>query len=278
MKKWIALLAAGILSVGLLAGCGGGDKVAKEEAPAPEGEAQVVVVGTNPMFAPFEFVDDKGVISGFDIDLMTAIGENQGFTIEVKDMGFDALTGAILNGSIDVIASGMSITPDRLAKVDFSKPYMDASLGIVIPEDENEIKSAEDLKGKVVCAQIGTTGADACQELKDDGVVAEVQVFDNFNTCVQALLNGSVDAIINDMPVNQAYMEKQPGNVKIAGEPFVADFYGLAVSKDNPDLLKKINDGLDALIADGTFAELCEKYDLPLPQTIIDGTAEVPTA
>lgn len=274
MRKWITFLATGILAVGLLVGCGGGDAETAGDAEAGD----VVVVGTNAMFEPFEFQDGSGNIEGFDIDLMTAIGESQGFSIEINDMGFDALTGAIQNGSIDVIASGMSITPDRLKAVNFTKPYMDASLGIVVPEDNSDINNSDDLAGKVVAAQIGTTGADAAQELADEGVVAEVKIYDNFNTCVQALLNGEIDAIINDMPVNQAYMERQPGNVRIAGEPFVVDFYGLAVAKDNEELLQRLNDGLDAIIADGTFEELCKKYDLPVPQSIVDGTAEAPTA
>lgn len=276
MKKWMTALAAGLVSLALLGACGGGEPAANDGQEGSEG-GDVVVVGTNAMFEPFEFQDGAGNIQGFDIDLMTAIGENQGFTIEVKDMGFDALTGAILNGSIDVIASGMSITPERLESVSFTKPYMDASLGIVVPEEVTDINSSEDLEGKIVAAQIGTTGAEASQELADDGIVAEVKIYDTFNTCVQALLNGEVDAIINDMPVNQAYMERQPGNVKIAGEPFVADFYGLAVAKDNEALLQKLNDGLDALIADGTYEELCNKYELTVPQSIVDGTAEVPT-
>lgn len=271
-KKWIAVLMLAAFSMATLAGCGGGAK--KEGATTEKSGDNTVVVGTNPVFEPFEFQDGAGVIQGFDIDLMTAIGEDQGFKVEVKSMEFDALTGAIKNGSIDVIASGMSITPERKEAVSFSKPYMDASLGIVVDIVNEDIKSEADLKDKVVSAQIGTTGAMACEELVAKGGAKEVKLFDNFSTCIQSLKTGSVDAIINDMPVNQAYMSRHEGEVKILGEPFVADYYGLAVGKENTELLTKIDTGLDNLIKNGKYQELCEKYNLPVPESIVSGTAK----
>lgn len=275
-KKWLAGILVALFSMSILAACGGGDQAA--QTASEEGAGDVVVVGTNPAFDPFEFQDSEGNIEGFDIDLMAAIGEDQGFTIEVKGMEFDSLTGAIQNGSIDVIASGMSITPERLEAVHFSEPYMDASLGIVIDSGNEAIATKDDLKGKIVCAQIGTTGASEATKLVEEGGAAEVQIFDTFNTCIQALLNGSVDAIINDMPVNDAYMAKNPDKVKILGEPFVADYYGLAVSKDNEALLEKLNTGLKNIIDSGKYEEICAKYELEVPESIITGTAQAPTA
>lgn len=278
-KKWMAGIMAALFSMSILAACGGGADAPSGGSDADKGEGgDVVVVGTNPAFDPFEFQDSEGNIEGFDIDLMTAIGEDQGFTIEVKSMEFDALTGAIQNGSIDVIASGMSITPERLKQVNFSDPYMDASLGIVIDAANEEITTKDDLKGKVVCAQIGTTGASEATKLVEEGGAAEVQIFDTFNTCIQALLNGSVDAIINDMPVNDAYMAKNPDNVKILGDPFVADYYGIAVAQDNEELLEKLNTGLKNIIESGKYEEICVKYELEVPESIVNGTANVPTA
>lgn len=273
-KKIVALLLTTAMAVTFLAGCG--NNAAKEGSASAEGksEAAKVVVGTNPVFQPFEYQDEAGKMTGFDLDLMTEIGKDQGFEVEVKSMEFDALVGAIQSGTIDVVASGMSITDERKEKVNFSKPYMDASLGIIV-DKTSDIKSKDDLKGKVVSAQLGTTGADACQELKEQGVVKDVKLLDNFNTCIQDLKNGGCDAIINDMPVNQAYMAAHPDDVVLVGEPYVADYYGLAVAKDNEELLEKINTGLDNLIKNGKYEELCKKYKLSVPETIVKGTAEV---
>lgn len=277
-KKWIAMLCTAALAVTMLAGCGGGSSdSASSGSAAAEGSASgesssVVVVGTNPTFAPFEYQDDEGNMTGFDLDLMTAIGENQGFDVEFQSMEFDALIGALTTGQIDAVAAGMSINADR-NNVLFSDPYMDASLGIMVAADNTDINSADDLAGKTVAAQIGTTGADKVNELEEAGT-ATAKLLDNYNTCVQDLLTGGCDAIIIDMPVAQAYMEQHEGEVKLTGEPYAADYYGIAVDEDNQELLDKINAGLAAVIEDGTLDELCEKYELDVPASVKDGSAK----
>ncbi len=270
-KKIVAMLLTAAMSVTLLAGCGGSGDAAKTDG---DKNSNKIVMGTNPTFEPFEYQDESGKMKGFDLDLVKAIGEDQGFEVEVKSLEFDALVGALQSGSIDLIAAGMSITPDRQENAIFSKPYMDASLGIIVAND-SDIKTADDLKGKVVAAQIGSTGADACQELKKKGVVKEVKLLDNFNTCIQDLKSGGTDAIINDMPVNQAYMKSHPNDVVLVGEPYVADYYGIACAKDNKELADKINAGLDNLIKNGKYQELCKKYNLEVPEAIVNGTAKV---
>ena len=246
-KKWIAMLCTAALAVTMLAGCGGGSSdSASSGSAAAEGSASgesssVVVVGTNPTFAPFEYQDDEGNMTGFDLDLMTAIGEDQGFDVEFQSLEFDALTGALTTGQIDAVAAGMSITPERLESVAFSDPYIDASLSIMVAADNNDINNADDLAGKTVAAQIGTTGA---------------------------------DAVIIDLPVGEEYVDQRPDDVKLVGEPYQAVFYGIAVDPENTELLDKINAGLAAVIEDGTYDELCEKYELTVPQSIKDGSAK----
>ena len=276
-KKWTAMLCTAAMAVTLLAGCGGGGDTASTEASSAasagaESGSDVVVVGTNPTFAPFEYQDDEGNMEGFDLDLMNAIGEDQGFDVEFQSMEFDALIGALTTGQIDAVAAGMSINADR-NNVLFSDPYMDASLGIMVAADNTDINSADDLTGKTVAAQIGTTGADKVNELEEAGT-ATAKLLDNYNTCVQDLLTGGCDAIIIDMPVAQAYMEQHEGEVKLTGEPYAADYYGIAVDEDNQELLDKINAGLANVVADGTLDELCEKYELDVPASVKDGTAK----
>ena len=232
LKKLTAMILVATMSLTVLAGCGGSGDTASEGSAAAEKKGDVVIVGTNPTFEPFEYQDESGNMTGFDLDLMTAIGEDQGFDVEFKSLEFDALVGAITTGNIDVVASGMSITPERLKSVAFADPYMDASLGIMVAAD-SDIASKEDLAGKTLGAQIGTTGADEVNAMKDDGTIADAKILDNYNTCIQELLNGGIDAIIIDIPVAQAFMAKQGDKVKLVGEPYVADYYGLAVKKDN---------------------------------------------
>lgn len=277
-KKWIAMLCTAALAVTMLAGCGGGSSdSASSGSAAAEGSASgesssVVVVGTNPTFAPFEYQDDEGNMTGFDLDLMTAIGEDQGFEVEFQSMEFDALIGALTTGQIDAVAAGMSFDPKR-NNVIFSDPYMDASLGIMVAADNTDITSADDLAGKTVAAQIGTTGADEATALEEAGT-ATAKLLDNYNTCVQDLLTGGCDAIIIDIPVAQSYMAEHEGEVKLTGEPYAADYYGIVVDEDNQALMDKINAGLANVIADGTLDELCEKYGLDVPESVKDGSAK----
>lgn len=282
MKKVLALVLTLGLGAFALAGCGGsGEKAATDagsaagSAPAAEASGDTVVVGTNPTFAPFEFQDDAGNMKGFDLDLMRAIGEEEGFEVEFKSLNFDALTAAVQNGEIDVIAAGMSITPERLEQLSFSKPYMDASLAIYVAADNEDIKSVDDLKDKKVASQSGTTGGDEVNKMAEEGVVGEAKILDDYNMCFLELSNGGADALIIDVPVAENYMAQHEGEVKMVGDPYAADFYGLACAKDNQELADKLSAGLQKVIENGTFEELCKKYELPVPSSIMDGTAKV---
>ncbi len=276
-KKILALLLTLGLGVAMLSGCGG-DKstTGTESSSAPAKDGASYVVGTNPTFAPFEFQDDSGKMSGFDLDLIQAIGEEEGFTVEFKSLNFDALSAAVQNGEIDIIASGVSITPDRVKQIAFSKPYMDASLGIYVGKENSDVKSIDDLKDKVVAAQSGTTGAEEAQKLQEEGKIGEAKILDDYNQCFLEIKNGSADAILIDVPVAESYLKDHPDTVKMVGEPYAADFYGIGVKKDNKELVEKINAGLDKIIKNGKYEELCKKYNLIVPQSIVDGTAKVP--
>lgn len=257
---FVALL---VFSLVAFAGCGG-----KEEANAPQGEGQqenteekVYIVGTEPTFPPFEMLDETtGEITGFDIELIKAIADDQGFKVEVQNLGFDGLIPAVQTGNIDIVASGMSIRLDRAEQVDFSEPYIDAGLAIAVPVNNEDIQGEEDLAGKTVAVQIGTTGAAKAQELKDAGIIKEIKTFNTVDVVMMELINGGVDAVINDLPVTEAYMAKQPGKIKIVGDVLESDSYGFAVRKGNTELLEKINAGLNNLKENGTFDELLAKY------------------
>lgn len=275
-KKLIALCLTLSFGVVALAGCGGAAQDSSSVAgSAPSSSDNTVVVGTNPTFPPFEFQEENGDMKGFDLDLMRAIGEEEGFEVEFKSLSFDSLVGAVKSGEIDAVAAGMSITPERLEQLAFAGPYMDASLGVYVGNDNKDIKSVEDLKDKVVAAQAGTTGAEEVQKLADEKKISEAKILEDYNMCFMELENGGAEALVIDVPVAQAYMAENKDKIKMVGDPYVADFYGIAISKDNKELLEKVNAGLKKLIENGKFDELCKQYNLPVPAAIKDGTAKV---
>ena len=262
MMKVSKLAVSGLLLLTMAMGAGCGSKAPAEQTPAqePAAEKETYILGTNAMFDPFEYVDDNGQVVGFDIDLVKAIAEDQGFNIEVQDMAFDALIGSVQTGAIDIIAAGMTIDEDRQKQVAFSNEYIEAGLVLAVSKDNDTIKSVDDLKDKVVGAQIGTTGADQCYALKEQGLVKEVRILENVNLCMMDLQNGGLDAVINDAPVTNAYMAKQPDKIKLIGEPLTVENYAIAVNLEDKALLEKINTGLENIKANGTYDEIMNKY------------------
>jgi len=255
MKKSLTaviLLAALVLTLGL-AGCGGQESASSD--------SKKLIVGTEPTFPPFEYQDENTKeIVGFDIDLIKAIAEEAGYEVEIQSLGFDGLIGALKSGNIDVIMSGMSITPEREEEVDFGTPYFDAGLMLAVPTDNTTINSFDDLQGKTVAVQIGTTGATKAEELKQAGIVKEVKTFDTMDAVFLELLNGTVDAVINDKPVNEVFMAKNPGKIKMVGDIVDGEQYGFAVASGQTELLQKLNEGLEKVKASGKYDEIKAKY------------------
>lgn len=252
MKKYLVVLLIFVLAFSFTA-CG-----TNEGSNAGD---KKFVVGTEPTFPPFEFTDEKsGAIIGFDIDLIQAIAEDQGIQVEIQSLGFDGLIMAIQSGSIDIVASGMTIDDERKEKVDFSDAYINAGLALAVGANNNTIKSESDLSGKKVAVQIGTTGAKKAQELKDAGIIKEIVTLNTVDLVMMELINGGVDAVINDLPVTKAYMGQQKGKIKIVGEPLNSESYGFAIKKGNAELLEKINKGLENVIKDGTYDKIVAKY------------------
>lgn len=266
----VTTLMAGLI-IGSLVGC----NAAKDGDTAQRETEKKIVVGTDPEFPPFEYQDKEGIIGGFDVDLMNAIGKDQGFEVTFTSLEFDSLTGALATGQIDAAAAGISITPERNEQVLFSEPYMNASLGIVVPKENTDIKSAEDLKGKVICAQLGTTGAEAATKLKEDGIVKEVKLLANFSVCIQELETGGSDACVNDMPVNLNYIATYPDKIRVLDDPYATDYYAITISKENKELQAKINAGLKNIIANGEYEALCKKYNLPVSPDLLKGEVTV---
>lgn len=250
MKKKIVAILLTLVVVFAMAGCGGSS------------DSGALIVGTEPTFPPFDTTDEDQNIIGFDMDLITAIGEDQGFEVEFQNLSFDGLIPAVKNGDIDIVAAGMNKEdPERQKQVDFSDSYYDSQLFVAVPIDNETITGIDDLTPDMkVAAQTGTTGAAKVQELYEEGKIKEAVILDGLDTCMMQLINGDVAAVINDKPVTETYMNKQPNKIKMVGEALNAESYGFAVQKGNEELLNKINAGLANLIADGTYDELIEKW------------------
>lgn len=253
MKKFLVFMMAALMLVAMaVAGCGG-----KEESKTADAQ-KVLRVATEPTFAPFEFQEEgSDKLSGFDMDLIRAIGAKLGYKVEIANMGFDALIPALNTGNIDVAIAGMSITDERKQAVGMSDPYYTSGLIIMVKKDNNDIKSIDDLKGKRIAAQIGTTGAAKAHSI-EGAVVTE------FNTNTESameLTNGGVDAVINDSPVIGYYLA-QGGNevAKTVGDVMEAEQYGIAVKKDNTKLLEEINKALAELKKDGEYDKIYQTW------------------
>ena len=168
----------------------------------------VLRVGTEPTFAPFEFLDTKTKeFAGFDIDLIRAVADKAGYDVQILNMGFDALLPALMTDTIDVVASGMSITPERAERVDFTKPYYKTGLSMLVRKsDAEKYTQFSHLEGRPIAVQIGTTGADKAKSIKD----AKVTAFNTTSDAFMALSTGSADAVILDRPVIGYFLKSQP--------------------------------------------------------------------
>jgi polar amino acid transport system substrate-binding protein len=246
-KKLIAFFVSGMLILSLgLAGCGGQQKNA------------ALRVGTEPSFAPFEFQDDKSKdYAGFDMDLIRAIAKQMGTEVQIQSMGFDALVPALEAKSVDVVISGMTINEERAKKVKFSKPYYKSGLAIIVKNDNTTINSFNDLAGKNIAVQIGTSGAEEAKKIKD----AKVREFNTPPEAFMELKAGGVDAVINDKPVNDYFIKQAGGqDTKQVGEPLTSEDYGIAVAGNNAELAAKIDKALDELKKSGEYDKIYEKW------------------
>lgn len=260
MKK-IKILSFLMALMLVLAACGSDDEANSggDEGSGEDG-GTTYTVGTDTTYPPFEF-EEGGDYKGIDIDIINAIAEEEGFEIELKPMDFGGIIPAILADQLDVAIAGMSITDDRKEKVDFSDPYFDAGLTLVVSEDNNDITSVDDLKGKVVAVKNGTTGAEHAEKIKDEVGIKEVRQFNDSPSMFQEVANGNADVLIEDYPVIAYAIKKSNLDLKTVGDRLNGDQYGIAVKKgENQELLEKINSGLKKIKDNGKYDEILNAY------------------
>lgn len=270
LKKMTAAALAMVMALSLAA-CGGTTDQASDEN-AGSGEKKTYKIGTDTTFAPFEFQDESGKYVGIDIDLMNAIAENQGFAVEFQSLGFNAAVQALEAGQVDGVIAGMSITEDRQKQFDFSEPYFDSGVVMGVKDDNVDIESYEDLKGKKVAVKIGTEGQTFAESIKDEYGFTTV-TFDDSNSMYLDVRSGNSVACFEDYPV-MGYAISQGVGLKMVTEKEQGSSYGFAVNKDqNAELLEMFNTGLANIKEDGTYDEIMATYIKD--DTATDDTADV---
>ena len=263
-RKYGLLVLLLFLMVALVACGGGGD--AEEEAAAPEESGEKLIVGCDTSFVPFEYLNQEtGEYEGFDVDMWAEIAKELGLEYELQPMDFNGLIPALQSGSIDAAIAAMTIKEERREKVDFSVPYYDAGLLVLVRADEEEIKSVDDLAGKTVATKTGTTSYDYSMAIEG---VGKVVPFPNIDGAYMELQNGGADAVVFDSP-NILYYAATKGKdkVKPVGEILQEEQYGIAFPK-NSELTAKVDEVLKKMFEDGRYAEIYKKWFGVEPESI----------
>ena len=285
MKKQITSLAlAAMMAAASLAGCSSkpaetsapeteaqteAEQTKAEEAEAAEAENEeteaeaeaeqsenkgVLVMATNAEFPPYEF-HDGGEIVGIDVEIAAAIAAEMGMDFEVEDIAFDSIIPEVQSGKADFGAAGMTVTEDRKQSVDFSDSYATATQVIIIKEDNADIVSPDDLEGKTIGVQLGTTGDIYASDIAD----ATIEQYNKGFEAVQALTQNKIDAVIIDGEPAKVFVAENEG-LKILDEAFTTEEYAICVKKGNTELLEGINAAIASLKESGELQKIVDKY------------------
>ena len=282
MKKALSLMTAAALGLSLAA-CGStAASAASSEAASPEAassdaasseaasseaasetetaelstvEPGKLIMSTNAAFPPYEMTTDSGEFEGIDIETAQAIADKLGLELQIDDMDFDAALLAVQQGKADMVMAGVTVTDERQNVMDFTDSYATGIQSIIVKED-SDIASVDDLAGKKIGTQRGTTGYLYCSDdFGDENVVA----YDNGLTAVQMLNNGQVDCVVIDNAPAKEFIAANPG-LKLLDTAYVEESYAIGVGKGNTELKDAINTALEELKADGTLQAIVDKY------------------
>lgn len=272
MKKMIALILALVMALSLVA-CGNNnteddtkdyasmslEELKAELTTVTEGK---LTMSTNATFPPYEMLADDGSFEGIDVEVAGAIAEKLGLELQIDDMGFDAALLAVQGDSpkADIVMAGVTVTEDRQLVMNFSDSYA-TGIQVVIVKEGSDIKSIDDLEGKKIGTQMGTTGYIYCSDTPENGGYGEENViaYDSGITAVQALVNGQVDCVVIDNEPAQAYVKANAG-LSILDTEFSNEDYAIGINKGNACLLAAVNAAMAELKADGTFQNIVDKY------------------
>lgn len=274
MKKLTSILLASVMALSLAAcsntssdssSSAATTEESTSESAATAGELTTVeegmlIMSTNAAFPPYEMTNDAGEFEGIDVEIAQAIADKLGLELRIDDMDFDSALLAAQTGKSDMVMAGVSVTEDRLVNLDFSESYATGIQVVIVPED-SDIESIDDLTGKMIGVQRGTTGDLYCSDTVENGGFGAENVtpYDNGLIAVQNLINGQVDCVVIDNAPAQEFVAANPG-LKILDTEYVNEDYAIGVKKGNTQLLDAINGALAELQADGTIQSIIDKY------------------
>ncbi len=214
-----------------------------------------LIMSTNAAFPPYEMTTDSGEFEGIDIETAQAIADKLGLELQIDDMDFDAALLAVQQGKSDMVMAGVTVTDERQNVMDFTDSYATGIQSIIVKED-SDIASVDDLAGKKIGTQRGTTGYLYCSDdFGDENVVA----YDDGLTAVQMLNNGQVDCVVIDNAPAKEFIAATPG-LKLLDTAYVEESYAIGIGKGNTELKDAINTALEELKADGTLQAIVDKY------------------
>ncbi len=218
-----------------------------------------LLVATDATYYPMESIDEDGNFIGLDIDIIKEIASDIGVEVEIYHIDWDRLISfdPLYEKEVDVLISSITITPERAQKVAFSDPYINAGQIIITTvEKADEIKSSDDLIGKKLGSQTKTTGEDVAREIAGDELV---KGYEDIYYAVDALLDGEIDAVLCDYTVALSLVHNREELITV-GDPFTQEFYGIAVIKENKELLKEINDSIRRMKRENIIDDLTREW------------------
>lgn len=278
MKKFAMLLAALLLMMTVFAACGeskdaasgasqpGGTASSSEAAgeesaqPADTGDGDnTLVMATNAFFEPYEYYEGDDIV-GIDAEVGKAIADKLGMDFEISDVDFDAIIPNVQSGKASMGMAGMTVTEDRQKNVNFTRSYATAVQVVIVPEG-SDIAAIDDMAGKKIGVQQGTTGDIYCSApVEEDGFGEEnVTRYNKGTDAVMALLSGKVDCVVIDNEPAKAFVAANEG-LKILDTAYAEEEYAICIAKDNEELLEKVDTALGELIDDGTVQKIVDKY------------------
>lgn len=266
IKKILALVLA-LVMLCAFAGCG------TEDTGSDTNGTKKLIVATNAEFEPFESLDENNKPVGFDIDLMNAIGDKLGYEIQYDNMEFDGVIAAVNSGTCDAAISGLTINAKRKKSVDFADAYYSGAAQILIVANDDTVFTGttkeeldKQLEGKKIGVCSGFTGQDYAEgddEWEFPGIKdAEVKIYENISLAIEDIKNDNIDVIIMDDSTAKEAAKENSDSVKVVDVALTVEEYGIAVAKNNADLLKDINKALAELKSEGKIDALMEQYGL----------------
>lgn len=251
-NKYITAIIMLMISILIVSGCG------KEKRNENE-----VVLGLDDTFVPMGFKDDKGNFVGFDIDLAKEVFKRENMKVTFQPIDWSMKETELISGNIDTIWNGYSITEDRKKKVKFSNAYL-KNRQVIITLANSSIKTKQDLKGKNVGIQEGSSSLEAVNKEKslvDSFKGGKPVLYENNNQALMDLEAKRVDAVVADETLARYYMNKRGQNkYQILEDNFGEEEYGIGVRKDDKELVNKINKQIDAMKKDGTYDKIYQKW------------------